>query len=156
VRDGSRRRRSEGQEQKEKPGTRAEEEVRDRSRRRSEGQGKQELLLTLPGIHVSRQPTATWLAERRRMGMIDNRRRYQGPGKKKREYGVRMVPEWYQMRSWCYSLGLMDVSVAGGLQHAGPDALVIDPVGHSSNHVWQQRCGAMDEFAELVHLQNRQ
>ena len=82
--------------------------------------------------------------------------------RKRYQNGISMVPEWYQnqngirMRSWCYSLGLMDVSVAGRLQHAGPHALIIDPVGHSSNHVWQQRCRAMDEFAELVNLQIRQ
>ncbi len=56
------------------------------------------------------------------------------------------------MRRWCYSLGLVDVSVAGRLQHAGPHTLIIDPVGHGSNHVWQQRCRAMNELAELVHL----
>ena len=36
---------------------------RDRSRRRSEGQEQKKLLLTLPGAHLSRQPTATCLAE---------------------------------------------------------------------------------------------
>lgn len=61
-----------------------------------------------------------------------------------------------RLRWGCYSLSLVDVSVAGGLQHAGPHALVIDPVGHSSNHVWQQGRGAMDELAKLVNLHIRQ
>ena len=39
-----------------------------------------------------------------------------------------------------------------GLDDGLADGLVIDPVGHSLYHIWQQHRGAMDELAELVHL----
>ena len=39
------------------------------------------------------------------------------------------------------------------LQHAGPHALVVHPVGHSLHHVRQQSGCPVDELAEFVHLQ---
>lgn len=50
-------------------------------------------------------------------------------------------------------LCLLCVSVGRRLQHTWAHTLVINPIGHGSNHVWQQ-CGcSMDELAELVYLQ---
>lgn len=50
------------------------------------------------------------------------------------------------------SLCLVCVSEAGRLQHTWAHALIIDPVRHSSDHVWQQSSCAMNELAELVYL----
>lgn len=51
-------------------------------------------------------------------------------------------------------LCLVCVSEAGRLQHTGADALIVDPVRHSSDHVWQQCSCAMNELAELVYLRH--
>ena len=49
-------------------------------------------------------------------------------------------------------LCLINVVVAGRLDHTGTHTLIINPVGHSRYHVRQQCCCAVNELAELVHL----
>ena len=61
--------------------------------------------------------------------------------------------EEHQQDKFVGSLCLVGISEVCRLQHAGPDALIINPVRHCSYHIRQQ-CGcAVNEFAELVHLQ---